>query len=262
MNQPTPLLDTALALAGRGLAVFPCRPRDKQPAIQNGLHAGTTDQGLIREWWQYNNPEYNIGVVTGAISGIFVIDIDGSSAQSALTKLESDYGDLPSTVEVITPRGRHKYFRWPARTTIRNSTSKIGPGIDIRGTGGYVLAPPSVHPSGRHYCWLANGVCEFASAPDWLLNLITQTQATTGTCTPASHWQRLLANPIIEGTRDNSLAKLAGYLLRHRIDPQLTLELLQSVNITHCTPALSSEDVTRIVNSIAGKELQRRHSHG
>jgi Bifunctional DNA primase/polymerase, N-terminal/Primase C terminal 1 (PriCT-1) len=261
MNQPaSPLLNTALALADRGLAVFPCRPRDKRPAVRNGVHEGTTDQGLIREWWQCN-PEYNIGVVTGAISGIFVVDLDGSSAHSALAKLEFEYGELPHTIEVITARGRHKYFHWPARP-LRNSTSKIGPGIDIKADGGYVLAPPSVHPSGRRYCWLVNGAREFAPAPEWLLDQAQAAATTTGTCTPASHWQRLLANPIIEGTRDNSLAKLAGYLLRHRIDPQLTLELLQSVNITHCTPALSSEDVTRIVNSIAGKELQRRHSHG
>ena len=145
------MIRTAMALAQKGMAVFPCRPQDKRPATANGLKDATTDLDIIRQWWR-QEPQFNLAIATGAISGIFVVDVDGLDAEVELRRLEAEHGGLPSTVEAITARGRHVYFRSP-EIPVRNSASKIAPGIDVRGDGGYVLAPPSIHPSGRRYEW-------------------------------------------------------------------------------------------------------------
>jgi hypothetical protein len=246
------MIGAALALARRGLRVFPCRPRAKEPATVNGLKAATTDPILIKCWWQ-QEPQSNIAIATGMASHVFVLDVDGAEAE--LKKLEAQHGAIPPTVEVITARGRHLYFKWPDRL-VRNSAGKIAPGIDVRGEGGYVLAPPSVHPSGRRYEWSVDTANVIAPAPDWLLAKIAE--PTTGAAvTPPSEWRELIKG-VSEGARDCSTAKLAGHLLRRGVHSFVVLELLQSWNATRCTPPLPEKAIARIVNSIAGRELQRR----
>ncbi|MGB8396385.1 MAG: bifunctional DNA primase/polymerase, partial [Pseudolabrys sp.] len=145
------MLRTAMALVHKGIAVFPCRPQDKRPATTNGLKDASKDLDVIRKWW-HAQPQANIAIATGAVSNVFVIDVDGLDAEVELRRLEAKHGNLPATVEVITARGRHVYFQMP-ETPVRNSAGKIAPGIDVRGDGGYVLAPPSIHPSGKRYEW-------------------------------------------------------------------------------------------------------------
>jgi hypothetical protein len=249
------VIRAALTLARKGLHVFPCRPRDKRPATANGLKNATTDLDLIRRWWR-EDPHYNVAISTGARSGIVVIDIDGLDAEGELRKLEAEHHELPATVEAITARGRHIYFKWPA-IPVRNSAGKIAPGIDVRGEGGYVLSPPSVHPCGRRYCWSVDSAGVFAAAPNWLLDKIAARGNSNGP-TPPREWRALVATGVGEGVRDNTITRLAGYLLRHRIDPVVSLTLLQSWNSTHCAPPLPAADVERIVGSICDRELRRR----
>src|SRR5215831_10528333 len=137
------MLRSALTFAKKGLCVFPCLKRDKRPAVANGVNAATTNAEIIQQWWR-QLPAANIGVATGKPSGIFVVDVDGIDAEAELRKLEAQHGTLPASVEAITARGRHIYFRMPA-TDVRNSTGKIAAGVDVRGTGGFVIAPPSTH---------------------------------------------------------------------------------------------------------------------
>jgi Bifunctional DNA primase/polymerase, N-terminal len=158
------MIKAALGYAKRGLHVFPCRVRDKRPATANGLKDATIDPDLIQRWWR-EEPDFNIAIATGAVSNIFVIDIDGFDAEAELRRLEVQNGPLPPTVESITARGRHLFFRYPGQS-IRNSASKIGPGIDVRGDGGYGLVPPSKHPSGRTYYWSVDSASSFAAAPE------------------------------------------------------------------------------------------------
>jgi hypothetical protein len=148
----SPLHRAALALAGRGVQVFPCVPRGKTPGTAHGVLAATVDPSTIDRWWQ-QDPQFNVGIATGAPSGIFVVDVDGLDAEAEVRKLEARHGTMPDTVEVVTARGRHIYLKMPPDAEIRNSAGKVAPGIDVRATGGYVLAPPSVHPSGRCYAW-------------------------------------------------------------------------------------------------------------
>jgi Bifunctional DNA primase/polymerase, N-terminal/Primase C terminal 1 (PriCT-1) len=251
------MLRTALALARKGMAVFPCQPRDKPPATQRGCLDASTDPEIIRRWW-CERPDCNVAIATGKPSGVFVIDIDDAEAE--LRKLELEHGELPATVEVVTARGRHLWFKMPD-APVRNSAGKIAPGVDVRGTGGYVLAPPSIHPSGRPYAWSVDSHNALAAAPEWLLAKITE--RTNGGTMPAppAQWRELAANGVAEGRRDCTVAKFTGYLLRRHVDAIVVAELMQIFNATRCAPPLPAADVERIVNSIAGKELRRR-GHG
>ncbi len=250
------MLPTALALAQRGMAVFPCRPQDKRPATANGLKDATADLGTIEQWWR-QEPRFNIAIATGAISKIFVIDVDGLDAEVELRRLEAEYGGLPGTVEAITARGRHAYFRMPERP-VRNSASKVAPGIDVRGNGGYVLAPPSIHPTGCRYEWSVNSATAIAKAPDWLIDQVAPPANGATPPQPPEAWRNLVADGVGEGARDCTITKLAGHLLRRRIDPFVALGLLQAWNATRCAPPLPETDIERIVKSVAGRELRRR----
>src|SRR5262249_32971707 len=101
---------TALRLAQKGLAVFPCRERSKLPATEHGFLDASKDAAIIEAWWQ-QDPNSNVAIATGTASGIFVIDVDGIDGEAALRQLEAEHGALPASVEAITARGRHVYFR-------------------------------------------------------------------------------------------------------------------------------------------------------
>jgi len=248
------MIKNARALAEKGLATFPCLPRDKRPATPHGLKDATTDPIEIEKWW-HQNPNYNIAIATGAVSGIFVIDLDGAEAETELRKLEAQHGELPATVESITGRGRHLFYKYP-EMPVRNSAGKIATSIDVRANGGYVIAPPSIHPSGKRYCWSVDSAATFAAAPEWLLSIIAEPE--NGTAAPVLQWRELVCNGVVEGQRNCSAARLTGYLLRRFIDPIVALELVQSWNATCCSPPLPPDEIIAIVNSICGRELKRR----
>jgi Bifunctional DNA primase/polymerase, N-terminal/Primase C terminal 1 (PriCT-1) len=212
---------------------------------------------VVRQWWE-SNPDFNIGIATGMVSGVFCVDIDSDDAEGALRALEKEHGEVPPTVEVITARGRHLYFTYRQDRPVNCSADdRIAPGIHVRGNGGYVLAPPSIHPSGCVDC--ARSV---ALAPGWLLDRITGNAPRQMKPTPPSVWRELVAIGVDEGERNNAATRLAGYFLRHRLDPLLVLELLQLWNASRCRPPLPADDIARIVNSICNAELRRRETNG
>jgi hypothetical protein len=145
-------LEAALAYASRGWLVFPCVPHGKPPAVRGGFYAATTNPAAIRRLWGAR--DYNIGIRCGAGSGLLVLDDDGGEIDG-----------LPPTPTVETSRGVQYYFQHVPG--IRCSAGKLGPHLDIRSDGGYVIAPPSVHPSGKVYRWLVTG--DPIAAPDWLI---------------------------------------------------------------------------------------------
>jgi hypothetical protein len=162
------MLVAALDLAAHGLPVFPCRPCDKVPAISRGFYAATTNPETIKRYWLA--ADRNIGIPTGTSSGFWVLDIDGDEGAASLRALEAEHGVLPPTRAVITGGGgRHLWWRYTG--PIANSTGLVAPGIDVRGDGGYVVAPPSIHRSGRSYAWTTDSAEALAEAPRWLVNL-------------------------------------------------------------------------------------------
>lgn len=168
----TSLLEHALTYAGRGWPVLPCAPRGKRPLIRGGVHSATTDPETIRRWWS-RWPEANIGLACGAVSGLVVIDVDGDQGAASLEALEHSHGPLPATLTARTGRGAHHVYRLPAGAVIGCSTGRLGEGIDIRGDGGYVIAAPSVHPSGTVYRW-DDPALEVAPLPVWVSTLLGQ----------------------------------------------------------------------------------------
>jgi hypothetical protein len=256
------LVKYAIALARRDMAVFPCEVRGKAPLTEHGCKDATTDLEIVERWWS-NEPNANIGIATGKPSHAFVIDVDGSEGEASLAKLEAEFGALPNTVESVTGGGgRHLFFEWPG-IPIRNSVGRIGPGLDIRGDGGYVVAPPSVHPTGRAYCWSVDSATSLAHAPAWLRTKANGSGGGNGHNgragpTPPSEWRAMVRDGVSEGARNSTVARLAGHLLRQRIDPLVVLELLRAWNATSCQPPLDDSEVERTVNSICASERRRR----
>jgi hypothetical protein len=177
-----PLIDAALDYAKEELFVFPAKFAKKQKLghtsaeKSNGNPWGyTKDPQEIREYWR-RWPHAAIGLPTGAVNGMFVIDIDtrdghDHDGHESLIKLTMQHGDLPWTRMAESPTGsKHYYFKQPLGVTIPCSASKLGPGIDVRGDGGFVMAPPSVRPGRGEYVWI-NHVA-IADAPKWLLDLV------------------------------------------------------------------------------------------
>lgn len=179
-------LGAALNHAARGLRVIPIAPGAKHPAnIGRWQEAATTDPDLIVSWWTGLYRNHGVGVATGATSGVWVLDVDvsdGKAGDETLRDLEATHGPLPDTHEVITGTGgRHLYFAWPPDLEVRNDQSgRLGPGLDVRGEGGQVLAPPTVHPCGTPYEHEASApLWDFAPAPEWLLELLRPHEAPT-----------------------------------------------------------------------------------
>jgi hypothetical protein len=129
------MLARALAYARRGWAVFPCKPGEKIPATAHGCKDATTDEATIIKWWS-ELPAANIGLATGPPSGLFAIDIDPKNGGRDSWARLTDGRNLPRTATVCTPSGGlHHYFHVPAGS-IKNSTSKIATGVDVRAAGG------------------------------------------------------------------------------------------------------------------------------
>jgi hypothetical protein len=187
----------ALEYAQRGWKVFPlhtveagtctcgdpeCNSPGKHPVknlAPHGCKDATNDPVIIIQWWA-GFPDANVGIATGPLfddppgSGAFVVDQDGEEGIDTLIRLQKENSPFPETRMARTGSGdKHYFFAYPPTGIIRNSQKKVGPGIDIRGLGGYVVGPPSLHQSGKSYRWI-NPTTPIAEAPDWLLDMILE----------------------------------------------------------------------------------------
>jgi hypothetical protein len=170
------VFDAALDYARCGIPIFPCNPIDKKPLTPSGFKDASRDETQILAWWQ-QYPNAMIGAPMGATSGLWAVDLDLDPARkvdgrATLDQLIAKHAALPPTWVTITPRGgRHLIFAWDSNTEIRNSAGKIGPGVDVRGSGGYVILPPSRNATGGEYQWEPGGPQATALAPPWLVAL-------------------------------------------------------------------------------------------
>ncbi|MEO5706983.1 MAG: DUF3987 domain-containing protein [Alteraurantiacibacter sp.] len=151
----TELLIAAVGYAREGLPVFPCDPRTKRSLVEHGFKEASTDETAIADWWG-RWPNAMIGVPTGGKSGVWVLDIDNPAEFEAACPVV-----LPETQRCDTHKGYHLYFRHDPAAPVRNAQRhprtgwpfKSMPGAEVRGEGGYVIVPPSVHPEGTCYQW-------------------------------------------------------------------------------------------------------------
>jgi hypothetical protein len=168
MTPRSATLTAALAYAEHGWRVMPvalvidggctcgwpagrCSSPGKHPLNPGGCRNATTDPQQIAAWWR-RWPNANVGIATGEASNLAVLDVDGEPGRVSLLELESDHGPLPGTVTAITSRGCHLLYKWAPGLGI--GAGLYGEGLDHRGEGGYIIAPPSAHPSGSVYRWL------------------------------------------------------------------------------------------------------------
>ncbi len=260
----------ALAYAGRGWDVLPLysirpdgscecgnpdcgRNAGKHPRNENGLTGASRDPAMVKTWWD-KWPTANVGIRTGTMSGLVVIDVDQRhEGFDTLYELIKAHGPLPETVEQVTGSGgRHLLFQHPGRDVKNDSQGKVlGQGIDIRGDGGYIVAPPSKHKDGGVYAWEASSLpskTPLSPLPDWMLTLILAEPLAKPTTN--GHGPRI----INDGQRDATLASLAGTMRRRGMVEGAILAALIEVNDLQCEPPLPESDVRRIARSISRYE--------
>jgi hypothetical protein len=236
---------------GYGWSVIPMRAREKRPLIKWQLYQQRqATEAEIEEWFR-RWPQANVGIVTGVVSGLVVLDIDpGHGGDESLAVWEREHGPLPHTITAATGGGgHHHYFRHPGG--LIHNRAGLAAGIDLRGDGGCVVAPPSIHSSGNPYSWVAGcapGEAQLAELHGWLLGLLQDTYRTPGHS--VTYWQQLVKEGVSEGMRNNTIASLAGHLLWHGIDADVVMEILLSWNRIRCSPPLEDEEVIRTVQSI------------
>jgi len=246
------LHQAALKIAGRGKPVFPCKP-EKAPFTARGFKDATTDPARITAWWT-RWPEANIGVPTGKASGLLIIDLDiYKPGAMTVAEFEEKFGAVSHTTTVRTGGGGLQfYFAYPDGEEIRNSAGMLGPHVDVRGEGGYILAPPSV-TTGR-YSWINK--TPPAPVPPKLLEILRDKprkpsepgRSQSGATIPDD------GGPIHEGGRDETLTRIAGRLHDGTRDlPQLEADL-QAVNEARCVPPLAAPQVLKIARSIIRRE--------
>jgi putative DNA primase/helicase len=209
---------------------------------------------------------WNIGLVTGTPSGLVAIDIDPKhGGDETLAALEAEHGELPLTWRFLTGGGgehilfAHPGGHVPCSCGNAEKPGKLGPGVDVKADGGYIVAPPSEHLSGRRYAISVDHHPEDISAaalPAWIIEKLG-----VGAAAGGRDWGEFAQRQITEGARNTELASLAGLLFRRLAwNAELAAELIVSWNTTHCAPPLDDIEVETIINSIANREAEHIRS--
>jgi hypothetical protein len=283
------VLTTALAFARHGHSVLPLhypvgtdrlvcscgrlcgRNAAKHPygrLAPHGPLSATIDTGIIKHWFGYVVPEANLGV---ACDRLVVLDIDPRhDGDQSLTELEHECA-LPPTWRVLTGGGgEHILFAAPEGVSIKNyshrpgSVLPLGPGIDIRAAGGYIVTVPSRHISGGQYQWSVDHHpqdVQLAPLPEWLAERLTVCRP--GDDAGAEHepissdvWSQLTRHPVTE-YRDDATCSIAGHFFRHNCDYTLVLGMMHAWNTSWCQPPLGFQELKNIVDRIARKEATK-----
>jgi putative DNA primase/helicase len=222
----------------RGWSPIPIKPGSKEPNLRE-LRPYLTRKATQEELgaWSWSG----VGIVTGPVSGVLVLDVDGPEGEDELQK----HGHPVTPMVRTASGGLHLYFKHPeqhVRTGIR-----VAAGLDVKASGGYVVAPPSVGSNGRPYEWLVSPEeTELADPPPWLLQLLERER-------PKSQ-----AAPVGErippGERNKALASLAGTMRRRGMGEGEIVAALQVTNEQRCQPPLDAEEVEKIAASVSRYE--------
>ena len=283
------LLEMALQYAERGWLVLPlhspvengcscknpaCKSIGKHPRNSHGLKEANKDPLTIKRWWE-TWPQANIGVCTGRESGLVVLDIDPRhDGNNSLEQLVSRNGKLPETLESLTGGGgKHIFFSHPGKEfQIKNSAGLAGlPGLDIRGDGGYIVAPPSLHSSGKSYEWeMSSELDQISPIPAWLFPMTSQFKSHPNIKNPNENGLKvtydssnvivrshspemtsgMTSGQIPEGTRNSTFTSLAG-TMRNRGMSREAIHSALLIENRKCSPPLEESEINRIVESIS-----------
>lgn len=231
-------MEYALSYANQGYAVFPLQPNGKQPLTEHGFHDASRDPNVIQAWWA-KWPEANVGIATGRVSGIVVLDVDrkhGVDGVISATEL-----NLPPTLVIRTPSGGyHLFFKAPPSAIVPRRIG-VKPGLDILGEGGYVVAAGS---------WVNGAVYQIAKnrpiadCPEILINLAGR-QNTNLATKPED------VSKVGAGSRNQYLTSIGGKLRRIGFTGDELVAVLLAVNTTRCDPPIGESEVRRTAASVA-----------
>lgn len=234
--------EQALYYSRLGLAVFPVKLGTKAPLTKHGFKDASKDTGQIEEWWT-RWPSANIGIATGAASGgLVVIDLDvkkekGIDGRVTLREWEAEHGKLPDNTWVaITGSGGYHYF-YHSDTQVKTSAG-LYEGIDIRGEGGYVVAPPSIHENGRLYEWeQAPMLFPLAEANKTVFDFLHPVP---------KEWEQKpfeLPEQIPEGERTDTMMKLVCSQQAKGLSDEAIRAAVRAENEAKCIPPLTDREL-------------------
>lgn len=240
------LKEAALGYAKLGYAVFPLKPKTKEPATSHGFYEASTDPGTIEAWW-VKNPDYNIGIACG--NGLAVIDIDqhpddGKFGLDTLRAWEKDHGELKPTWTVVTGTGGLHYW-YKTELSFKNAVEVL-PGIDIRSKGAYVVAPPSIHPNGTEYEWEVSGdpsEIPMAALDGSALELANLAEAKRKRDPSAPAYKKY--EVIGKGRRQDALMSLMGHLKNLNLTDDAIKDAVRRENEAKCDPPMSEEELRK-----------------
>jgi hypothetical protein len=269
------VVDDALEYLERGWSVIPVhsviggrcsckrvdcgKPGKHAPISWKAFQKRRATEVEVKDWWR-KWPWSNVGIVTGEISGIFVLDVDGQVGSDSIRGLE-----MPMTVTAKTGGGgSHFYFRYPQDTIVGNKIGLLEK-VDIRGNGGYVVAAPSIHESGKSYQWLEGmspEEIELANPPLWLMDLLLSREpvklyqeaapVTKEDLLPCA--KAFLETGVAQGSRDVCLFTLAKHCHKAKMAEEQAYEILEQVNSV-CTPPLAERVIReKLKSAFHGKD--------
>ena len=269
-------LNMALLYGEEGYSIFPCytmeneicnchkddcpeRDRAKHPATEHGLKDATKNTDKIKQFFE--GKRRNIAIATGAISGIVVVDVDSyNGGDDVIRELEGILGKLPNSLKILTGGGGfHLYFKHPGKR-VKCVTGLGGKGVDIKGDGGYVIAPHSLHKSGKYYriagykSQKANksvirGLISqdnLAELPDKWVEFINTWKLKK----PENLSDNASSDVIRKGSRNAALTRKGGQMRRLGFEKKSIFAALKYHNESNCNPALDEDEIKKIAISI------------
>ena len=255
----------ALKYAEMGLYVLPLIPGQKEPATANGFRDASNDKAQAEKWWT-KCPDYNIGIATGIEYGsLVVIDLDrnhksGEDGYETLKEWQRENGgELPETWTSITGQGGYHLIYIDDEP--HGSRRGLYEGVDIRGEGAYIVAPPSIHPdTSRRYEWEQGpGECKVAWADTLVKNFLL------GPMTPDGEKQAFsLPETIPEGGRTDTMIKLIGSLRGKGLSDEAIMAAVSAENEARCVPPLTDKELEKTVFSALkrGWKVERPYTAG
>ena len=249
-----------------------CGSPGKHPVaslVPHGAHDASSDDAIVSRWWA-RMPTANVGLATGPVSGpgIMVIDVDPrNSGDESMRRLVTEHGRLPPTVTAATGGGGwHLLFRFQLVARVHG---KLAAGVDVKAAGGYIVAPPSIHASGRRYRWLtgrAPGEIRVADPPQWLADLLCAAPSPEPVQMPAGSGQPLdvverarryaaRCSPAISGSGGHTATfAVAQALVRgFELSEAQALEILLTEFNPRCLPPWTRRELAHKVRQAASR---------
>jgi len=250
-------LKYALAYEAIGWSVIPLN-REKRPYLKawGPYQTRRANQSEIKAWWQ-QWPQANVGIVTGAISGLVVVDVDSMLGREALS---AELGALPQTISQETGKegGLHLFFAHPGNGTKYSNMVRAIQDVDVRGDGGYVMVAPSIHPSGREYRWVIDpvemGLNDLLPIPTELKSLLKAEEKKSQTSKNDPGWVVEALLGVEEGRRNDMAAKLAGYFFHRQDMSYAAVEQAMSTWNERNAPPMDWKELKAVIASIANRQ--------